>query len=49
MRLNTTTISSEIAVLLAFLVALEWLAHVLTDTGNLFVPTLLTLRACCLL
>jgi hypothetical protein len=37
------TIAVEIAVLLGILVAVEWLAHVLTNTQNMFVPAVLTL------
>jgi hypothetical protein len=43
MTLNKASIALEIAVLLVFLVAVEWLAHVLTNTGNMFVPAVLTL------
>ena len=42
MTLNKTTIALEIAVLLVFLAAVEWLAHVLTNTRNMFVPAVLT-------
>jgi hypothetical protein len=43
MTLNKTTIALEIAALLVLLVAVEWLAHVLTNTRNMFVPAVLTL------
>jgi len=43
MALNKTTIVLEIAVLLGILIAVEWLAHVLTDTRNMFVPAVLFL------
>jgi hypothetical protein len=43
MTLNKTTMALEIVVLLGILVAVEWLAHVLTDTRNMFVPAVLTL------
>ena len=43
MTLNKTTIALEIAVLLVFIVAVEWLAHVLTNTRKMFVPAVLTL------
>ena len=42
MTLNKTAIALEIVVLLGILVAVEWLAHVLTDTRNMFVPAVLT-------
>ena len=42
MTLNKTAIALEIVVLLCILVAVEWLAHVLTDTRNMFVPAVLT-------
>ena len=38
---NKTTIALEIVVLLGILAAVEWLAHVLTGTRNMFVPALL--------
>jgi len=40
---NKTTIALEFAVLLVVLVAVEWLAHVLTDTRSMFVPAVVTL------
>ena len=43
MRLTKTTVAVEIAVLLTILVAVEWLAHVLTNTRDMFVPAVLTL------
>lgn len=43
MRLTKTTIAVEIAVLLSILVLVEWLAHVLTNTRDMFVPAVLTL------
>jgi len=43
MTSNKMTIAVEIAVLLGILVAVEWLAHVLTNTQNMFVPAVLTL------
>jgi hypothetical protein len=42
MTLNKTTIALEIVALLGILFAVEWLAHVLTDTRNMFVPAVLT-------
>ncbi len=41
MRLTKTTVAVEIAVLLSILVVVEWLAHVLTDTREMFVPAVL--------
>jgi hypothetical protein len=38
MTLNKTTIALEIVVLFGCLIAIEWLAHALTDTQNMFVP-----------
>jgi hypothetical protein len=43
MTFNKTTIALEIAVLFGSLIAIEWLAHALTDTQNMFVPAVLTL------
>ena len=43
MTFNKTTIALEIVVLLGILVAVEWLAHVLTNTPNMFVPAVVTL------
>jgi len=43
MRFNKTTIALEILVLLGIFVAVEWLAHVLTNTQDMFVPAVLTL------
>jgi len=43
MTLNKTTIALEIVVLVVFLVAVEWLAHVLTNTRNMFGPAVLAL------
>jgi hypothetical protein len=43
MRLTKTGVAVEIAVLLSILVAIEWLTHVLTNTSDMFVPTVLTL------
>jgi len=40
---NKTTIALKIVVLLGILVGVEWLAYVLTDTQNMFVPALLFL------
>jgi hypothetical protein len=43
MALNQTRIALEIAVLLGVLLVVEWLAHALTDTRNMFVAAVLTL------
>jgi hypothetical protein len=43
MRLTKTVVAVEIAVLLSILVVMEWLAHVLTNTRNMFVPAVLVL------
>jgi hypothetical protein len=43
MRLAKTGVAVEIAVLLGILVAIEWLAHALTNTSDMFVPAVLTL------
>jgi hypothetical protein len=43
MTLNNTTIALDILVLLGILVSVEWIAHVLTDTRNMFVPAVPTL------
>ena len=38
MTLNKTTTALEIVVLFGILFAVEWLAHILTDTRNMFLP-----------
>ena len=43
MRLTKSVGAVEIAALLLVLVLVEWLAHVLTNTRDMFVPALLTL------
>jgi hypothetical protein len=43
MTFNKSTVALEIAVLLGVVVAVEWLAHVLTSTQNMFLPAVLTL------
>ena len=43
MRLTKTVVAVEIAVLLSILVGVEWLAHVLTNTRDMFVPAVLVL------
>jgi hypothetical protein len=43
MTRNKIAIAVEIAVLLGVLAAVEWLAHVLTDTRNMFLPAMLIL------
>jgi hypothetical protein len=43
MRLTKTAVAVEIAVLLSILVVIEWLAHVLTSTRDMFVPAVLAL------
>jgi hypothetical protein len=43
MRLTKSIVAVEIAVLLSILVVVEWLAHVLTDTREMFVPAVLAL------
>lgn len=43
MRLTKTAVAVEIAVLLSILVVIEWLAHVLTNTRDIFVPAVLAL------
>jgi hypothetical protein len=43
MAFNKTGIAFEIAALLVFLVVVEWLAHVLTNTRDMFVPATLIL------
>ena len=45
MRLTKTVVAVEIAVLLSILVVIEWLAHVLTNTRDMFVPAVLALGA----
>ena len=43
MRFTKTAVAVEIAVLLSILVVIEWLAHVLTNTRDMFVPAVLAL------
>jgi hypothetical protein len=42
MRLTKTVVAVEIAAVLVVLVVVEWLAHVLTNTRNMFAPAVLT-------
>jgi hypothetical protein len=43
MRLTKAVVAVEIAALLIVLVVVEWLAHVLTNTRDMFAPAVLTL------
>jgi hypothetical protein len=43
MKFTETAFAVEVAVLLAILVVVEWVAHVLTNTRGMFVPAVLTL------
>jgi hypothetical protein len=43
MTLKTTTIAIDSVVLLGIFVGVEWLAHVFTDTRNMFAPAVLIL------